>query len=551
MTATEVVIVGGGPVGLAMARCLSARGVAGVVLEARSGPARHPRATMVNARSMEILRRLDLADAVRRAGAPIEQMPRISFAGSLAGGQIGTIELASDAISLMRMMRQSPVLPTICPQHRVEGILAETVPDLRFGARAVDIDAGPNGVRVTYVDPNGASHTVAGAYCVLAEGLRGDLRGRVGIEVQQTSELGRLLDIHFAGDLRPWIAGRDSALYWIVNSRVRGVLISVDPEDGDWLLEIPMLDGGDIDGAEDRDRCVELVAAAVGASVCADIRSVRTWSMSTTSVNRWRDASGRVFVAGDAAHTFPPTGGFGMNTGIQDSYNLAWKVWAVLRGWAAPGLLDTYERERRPVADFNARQSEHNALLMREFLERDAAPYAEDLIRPGPVRPRVRAALEPLLEKHRPHFDFAGQALGFRYAPAAEVVPDVVRYEPAAVAGARAPHAWLDGPDGRIAVEDWTADGFALFTATPDRWDSAVKAMTDRVPLVLVVVGDPAGAGTVEDTTGVFAETYRLADGEAVLVRPDGQVAARLPGAGPERELTDMLAATTMARDLR
>src|SRR5262249_45479074 len=148
--------------------------------------------------------------------------------------------------------------------------------------------------------------------------------------------------------------------------------------------------------------------AAVGADVAPTIRSVRTWSMGSTSVTRWRDATGRVFVAGDAAHTFPPTGGFGMNTGIQDAHNLAWKLAGVLHGWAHRSLLETYEGERRPVAGFNAAQSDHNARQMRAFLEEEGGPVADRLADPGPWGEAARASLAPLVAAHRPHFDFQG-----------------------------------------------------------------------------------------------------------------------------------------------
>ncbi|WP_353898401.1 FAD-dependent oxidoreductase [Micromonospora harpali] len=559
---TEVAIVGGGPVGLATAHALAAHGIRSTVVEARATPARHPRATMVNARTMEILRRFGLAEAVRQAGVPIEDMPRVSFVRSLAGVHLGSIELVPDAATLMRMMAQSPVLPTICPQHRLERILADALranPDveLRTGTTVTDLVAEPDvGVRLTHRGPDGVVGHVDARYAVLAEGLHGRIRSRAGLEVRQQPPLGRLLDVHFIGDLTPWIRGRESALYWIVNPRVNGVIIAVDPQRSEWLLEVPAL-GDDADEtlfAPDRDHAA-LIAEAVGASVRVEVRSVRTWTMGTTAAHRWRDGSGRVFVAGDAAHTFPPTGGFGMNTGIQDAHHLAWRLAAVLRGWGGAGLLDDYERERRPVADFNARQSEHNALLMRDFLEHDAAPYATALARAGGDARDAVAALAPMLEQHRPHFDFAGQALGFRYPSAAnraadtpaEVVRDVVRYRPEAVPGARAPHAWLDSATRRAAVEDWTANGFALFTADPaDRWRHAVRAWPGPVPVVLVAVTDadaPASADTVADTTGAFADAYRLAPREAVLVRPDGHVADRLPGEDPERELAAALTA--------
>ncbi len=574
----EVVVVGAGPTGLAVAHALAVYGISVVVLETRSAPSAHPRATMVNARTMEVFRRFGVADQVRAAGAPIESLARITFVTSLAGAEIGAIDLLPSDEALMRTVSQSPLPPVICAQHRVESILSAALAsgpcvDVQFERTATGLviddesrvrvahaaaggRAGPGGSR-----PDPADVVVAD-YAVLAEGLHGTLRQQAGIDVDAPPPLGRLLDIHFTADLSQWTSDRDSALYWVANPHVRGVIISVDPGAGEWLLEIPALTGHEEAALFGQGtNYTELVAAAVGADARPVVRSVRTWVMGTTDARRWRDGSGRVFVAGDAAHTFPPTGGFGMNTGIQDAQNLGWKLAAVLRGWASPALLGSYEAERRPVADFNARQSELNALRMREFLERDVVPHLAALDRAGPTAETARRVLAPLVETHRPHFDFAGQALGFRYG-VPNPVPDVVTYRPAAEAGTRAPHAWLDGPAGRTTVEDWTATGFALvIVAGSDGWDAAVAATADAVPLRLVRVAapeTPCGRGvsdhtvaatgrvpTLRDTTGAFTAAYRLARGEAVLVRPDGHVAARLPGTEPARELAAALAAAT------
>lgn len=598
---TDVAIVGGGPVGLAMSLCLAAHGVRSIVLEQRSAPSAHPRATMVNARTMEILRWLGLDDQVRAAGALIDSLARISFVTQLAGSELGAIDLLPSDAALMRMTAQSPVLPAICAQNRLESILVDALREapgalLRSDWTATALTSDPDvGVRIRCTDPQGAAGTVVAPYAVLAEGVHGRLREQVGIRVTTERVLGRLLDIHFEGDLAAWVKGRESALFWVANPDVSGVVISVGPQTDEWLLEIPALDDQAQSSLFDpRADHQALVAAAIGADVRPVVRSVRTWTMATTTADRWRDASGRVFAAGDAAHTFPPTGGFGMNTGIQDAHNLAWKLAGVLGGWAGEGLLDTYEAERRPVAAFNARQSELNALKMRDFLERDAVPYAAALAgvegqpeaeaESGPEVVSLdwtRRELAPLIEAHRPHFDFTGQALGFRYPdsedPAAVVVEDVVDYRPAAVPGARAPHAWLDGADGRVAVADCVGIGFALFATDEAKgWGAAVRALPGSVAvplrLVRVAPGDGGGerAGAADgvgigasdgfgvgegvgasaelgwsDATGAFAENYRLAPREAVLVRPDGHVAARLPGIDPAAELAAAMAAAT------
>jgi 2-polyprenyl-6-methoxyphenol hydroxylase-like FAD-dependent oxidoreductase len=468
---------------------------------------------------MEILRTLGLAARVRAAGVPPQSAARISWRTSLTGPEIGHLDVISSAEKLMRMAAQSPELPAICPQHKLEAILAGTLAGhpavtALFGHVATDLELGQDGVTVTVTGPGGPRRVEAD-YVLLAEGLRGRLRERAGIHEVAEPPLGRLLDLHFRADLRSWTG---SAIYWLAGTSVRGALITVDPAAGEWLLELPEIGEPLFDRGVDR---VGLVRAALGpaaADVPVELLSVRTWTMGTTSVRRRRDATGRVLVAGDAATTFPPTGGFGMNTGIQDAHNLAWKLAGVLHGWAAPALLATYEAERRPVAAFNAARSEHNALLTKAFLVDHVGPLANDLADPGETGDAARRKLLPLIDEQRPHFDYPGQALGFRYGTE-PVVEDIVEYHPRFEAGARVPHHWLDDRH-ELSTCDVGADGFALLTT--GSWPTPRTA----VPLRVVPVDFLPG-------------------GTAALVRPDGHLAELLPGVDPSDELDAALRRAT------
>jgi hypothetical protein len=213
-----------------------------------------------------------------------------------------------------------------------------------------------------------------------------------------------------------------------------------------------------------------------------------------------------------------------MNTGIQDAHNLAWKLAAVLGGGAPDALLDSYERERRPVAEFNARHSESNALQKRALLQSDADP----------------AEFARTIEQHRPHFDFEGQTLGFTYAPGPgePVVQDVVTYSPTAQAGHRAPHAWLEGAGERISTTDLARTGFALLTGAQGAlWQQVAQESGTFLGLPLTAAVITTDGPRLRDVTGAFADSYALLGTEAVLVRPDGHVLARLPGVAPRQEL--------------
>ncbi|MFC8529867.1 FAD-dependent monooxygenase [Nocardia sp. NPDC057227] len=528
----RVAVVGAGPAGLAAAYALGRHGVETVVLEKRTRPSTHPQATLVNVRTTEILREFGLFDAALAAGTPLEQAARVRFLTAVAGTELGRLELIEDTDKLMRLAAQSPARPMLCPQNRLQEVLAAGLaglPEVTLitGATVDAVSTGADGTVLEYTDGTGA-HRLAADYVLLAEGMHGTLRDQVGITGTAGSPLGSLLDVHFHADLGHWLGGAESVLSWIVNRELRGVLITVSPEQDEWLLEIPLT-------AAEGDRtgdAAALVAAAIGAPVEVDIRGARTWTMGSTGIDRWRDRSGRVFALGDAAHTFPPTGGFGMNTGIQDAHNLAWKLAAVLAGWADDRLLDTYQPERAPVAGFNAAQSEHNARAMAEFGALAlAAPDA--------------AALSTGIEEQRPHFDFYGQALGFRYG-VEPVVDDVIDYTPEVRRGSRVPHHWLRTADGTpISTLDLAGSGFALLAAEPAgaAWADAVgyAHLMNTVPVtaVTVLAGRRTGSGTTGfgDPSGAATAALFAEPGQAVLIRPDGHVAAVLPGRDPYNEL--------------
>lgn len=544
---TRVAVVGAGPAGLATASCLGHWGIPTVLLERRTAPSAHPQATLVNTRTAEILRELGLLEATRAAGTTLENATRVRFLHTQTGAEFGRLELVESTDKLMRVLTQSPVQPLLCPQKKLQTVMAEQLardPAVRMitGAQVTELATTAQGTTLTYRTADDVSHTLEAEYVVLAEGVHGALRAGAGIETVAEPPLGTLLDIHFRADSRVLPQATDSVLSWIMNDRTAGVLVTVAPEDGEWMLEVPLLEA---DPAIEPGAAAEILAAALGPGVPAEIIGVRTWTMGSSRARRWRDASGRVLVVGDAAHTFPPTGGFGMNTGIQDGHNLAWKLAGVLGGWAAPELLDSYGSERAPVAGFNGAQSERNALAMREFAGTAAALLADAAADPAERAGRLRAGVE----LQRPHFDISGQALGFRYG-AGDVVEQVVDYRPRVEFGCRAPHFWLRPADGELlSTLDLPDRGFALVfgPAAADLWIDAVGYvyLMNTVPVHAALVleqgttgGERTGARSLVDHSGEMSAAYGLAGAAtAVLIRPDGHIAAVLPGDDPYNEL--------------
>ncbi|MEV4239726.1 FAD-dependent monooxygenase [Nocardia sp. NPDC049737] len=545
----EVLIVGGGPTGLIAAHLLGRTGIRTHLVESRSSASTHPRATMVNVRTAEILRDLELLGPAQEVGTSLEASSRVSFHTTLVGAELGEIDMVGDAEKLMRTVSASPVLPLICPQNELQTLLLRELPNypcvsVESGVEITDLIVDADGVGAVRAD----NSALRASYVVLAEGIHGRLRERVGITVQACAPLGTMLDIHFTADLGSAVAGKQSALYWVINDDIQGVLITVSPQRGTWLLE---LTGIDIDPSAmpDKSECERLVRMAIGAAhIDITIESVRTWAMGTTAVDRWSDVHQRVFVAGDAAHSFPPTGGFGMNTGIQDAHNLAWKLHGVLRGWSSPRLLNTYEPERRRVADFNAARSVHNAVAMDEFFT-----SARSLIGSGKGSdPEISeaAALADGIERQRPHFDFYGQARGFVYSTDEDhpqpVVADVVDYHPRVIVGAVAPHLWLEEDGRRTAVADLTDGAFALLTsveAAPEWRDSfgAWASVLGDIPLRVWPVSPVPRSDALHDFRDDAIGVFGLSDAAAVVVRPDGHIGAILPGADPHGELARYL----------
>ncbi len=516
-----VVIAGGGVVGITLALLLARRRVPTVVLEQALEPQTLPRAHAVNPRTIEILAaELGIgAERLRAVAAPKELTSEVRFVTTLTGHCFGTVpyERQDDAVLAVT---PAPLLNV--PQPALESILlhrvaAEPLVDLRRGHRWLGLQQGDGRVTST-VHAGSGTYELASRYLVGSDGAGSAVRETLGIPMSGVDEVAAAVSITFAADLRELVRTRPGVLHWLYGPERRGTLIAHDPRRL-WAYSIK-LPPGRVDMAQYRgERALTLIREALGqgaGDVPIEVLGVMPWTMRAQVADVYR--AGDALLAGDAAHRFPPTGGLGLNTGMQDAHNLAWKLAAVLDGWAADALLDTYGAERSAVATRNAQQSLTNfgeltplSVLAEAPSESDPDGLAAWLAGPGRMEQIAEA-----IERQRPHFDSLALQLGFSYDPGDEPIGDVSRFVPRAVAGRRLPHGWLTIDGERHSVLDLLDPAAFTVLLLDDRAEEP-----DLPPGVPVTVARLRGD---DPEAQAWAAAIGLAGRPAVLVRPDGHI---------------------------
>ena len=524
MNETPVLIVGGGPVGLSASIFLSDLGVPSLLLERHPGTSIHPKARGINVRTMEILRQHGAEAAVRAAGLPPDRARFIIWARSLAGEEL---ERRVPGRARPEAVRISPIANCLCAQDDLEPVLRQHAESLapgtlRFGVEVTALEQDDAGVTATVRDADG-ERRVRARYAIAADGAHSRIRDALGVGMTGRAGLYRSINLLLRADLTPWVAERPAALYFIEQPGLRGTFLTINGRNrwGFLINNLPM--DVDVEGYT-RERCGDVVRQAAGVpDLPVEILGVAPWTAAAQVAERYR--AGRIFLAGDAAHHMPPTGGFGMNTGVQDVHNLAWKLAAVIHGWGAPALLDTYEAERLPYGRAITEQSLANAASMGRVGPQAAAQAAE------PTAPAGGRA--------RPEFlNEVGMIFGAAYASAA-VVPDgtppvevadpVTQYAPSARPGGRAPHAWLERDGATVSTIDLIGRRFTLLTGPGGKpWCDTARAVAASrgAPLDAIAIGD---GGQLGDPDGAWRATYGIEADGAVLVRPDGHVGWRRP----------------------
>lgn len=508
MIDVPVLIVGGGPVGLTASIYLSLFGIESLLVERHPGTAILPKARALNARTMEMYRQIDMEDQIRAVAMPERFTGSILWSESLAGREIKRLQPGRGSSSNLAFSiagncgcSQDILEPVL--RHRAEAAGSER---LRFNTEMSELECTTDGVRAILQNADGSREEVRARYLIAADGSQSRIRNQLGIARSGEVDVYDSVNIHFKCDLSRWVSDRPSALYLIEQPELRGTFLTINGTDRWGFLVTSLSHYGFTPEQFTPGFCTEIIRRAVGVNdLDIELLGVSAWRASALVAQRYR--SGPVFLAGDAAHEMPPTGGFGLNTGVQDAQNLAWKLAAVLRGEAGDALLDTYDSERRPVGEAVTHSSLLNALSMGRTARQTEA-----------VLPRKEFLNE------------IGLVFGTRYESAA-VVPDgqptqiedqIQQYVPSATPGCRAPHVRLRKAGQEISITDLFGRDFVLLTAPGGSVWRDAAARLQGLHVVSTIVG---GDLQTEDVN--WLDVYGIDEHGAVLVRPDGHVAWR------------------------
>ncbi|MFI1561738.1 FAD-dependent oxidoreductase [Streptomyces sp. NPDC020490] len=521
-----VLIVGGSLVGLSTSLFLGRLGVRHTLVERHAGTSIHPRGRGNNVRTMELYRVAGVEPAIHAAAVTLADNHGILQTPALVGEAGEWLFREIDPGG--GLARFSPTSWCLCSQNDLEPVLldhaAELGGDLRYSTELMSFDADSAGVTAVVKSRRTGEHTTIRAdYLVAADGPRSPVREQLGIGHSGPGDLFHNVSVTFRSRRLAEVVGdRRFIVCYLTRPDADGALLPVDNREN-WVFHAPWHPehGETLEEFTD-ERCAGHIRRAVGdPDLDVEITGRAPWHAAQRVARSYR--TGRVFLAGDSAHEMSPTGAFGSNTGIQDAHNLAWKLAAVLDGWAGEGLLDSYDAERRPVAEATSAR---------------AAARSAEHSHPGFAPPPGTGG--------GPQRGLLNVALGYRYPrgavvgadPATPVVPE--RLELTGEPGSRAPHLWMAHRGRRISTLDLYERSLVLLSDAdvPNGWHEAALRLAGRlsVPLASYQVGTGPDAELVPEDGAGWTERHGTAAGGAVLVRPDGFVAWRSAGPAADAE---------------
>ncbi|MFY2791516.1 FAD-dependent oxidoreductase [Rhodococcus sp. MALMAid1271] len=553
---TDVLIVGSGPAGGSAALLLSTLGIPNIMITKYRWTANTPRAHITNQRTMEIFRDLGIAEQVLAEATPHELIGDTVFCTSIAGEEIGRIRTwgtGADREADYRLA--SPCSTVDIPQTFLEPILVKNATmrgtHAQFSTEYLSHVQDADGVDVSVVDRlTGNHYTIRAKYLIGADGARSAVAADIDLPYHGAMDVAGSMNITFKADIAEYVGHRPSVLYWVIQpgSNVGGIgagLVRMVRPWNEWLV-VWGFDITEPPPVVDEAAAVEIVRSLLGMpELHVEITGTSLWGnneMYATELQK-----GRVFCVGDAIHRHPPSNGLGSNTSIQDSYNLAWKLAAVLNGHAGEALLDTYSTERAPVAqrivERAGRSSREFAGLFDALGVTDAKTEEEMIERINerkantPAGAAKRSALAAAMATKHYEFNAHGVELGQFYKSSAIVsdgeLPDPERdrdlyHQVSTLPGSHLPHAWVGDHRHKRAMLDLAPyTRFTLVTGVAGSdWASAADTIGHElgVPIETVVIGP---GREVTDLYFDWARLREVTESGALLVRPDKHICWR------------------------
>ncbi|MCU1691860.1 MAG: aromatic ring hydroxylase [Frankiales bacterium] len=564
-----VLIIGGGGCGLSASIFLSNLGVEHLLVERHESTSILPKAHYLNQRTMEAFRQHGVEDAILEVGAPIEKFGKVRWTTSMGGDGPLDQKLIHEMDSfgggelLQRYQADSPTMSSNYPQLRLEPLLRAQAEQrapgqIRFNHEVTGWEQTSEGVTVQVTDhTKGEDLTVKARYVIAADGGR-TTGPKLGVEMAGPTNMLDMVSTHFSCDLSQyWDDG--TLINWFLNpegehSWGSGVVVQMGPTWGKNSEEFVLHFAYMIDDDErfNEEAIVPRMKTLLRLpDIEPKVHKVSHWILERVVAQQWR--YGDVFLAGDAAHRQPPTSGLGLNTGIQDAYNLTWKLAQVLSGKAGDALLDSYEKERLPVAtdgaDWALLAFMNHAVIDAGIGLTPGAPKEvntaafQALFSDTRLGRALRSRSKVAIDTQSWEFQAHDMEIGFDYEGGA-VIDDgsqpAVRddrgriYAPSTKPGQRLPHAWLDKDGHRVSTHDLTGtdSAFVLITGPEgSAWAEAAAVASEKTGVTVkpVVIG-----GDHTDIDGTWATVSQLQPGGAVLVRPDNHVAWRSQEVTPD-----------------
>ncbi len=517
---TQVLIAGAGPVGLTLAIDLGKRGIRCTIIEQKQAPQFLPKMERCNARSMEMFRRIGIADDIRRAGLRSDVPMDVYVV--LALNEPALLRLPYPSVDEARAQIRAtndgsaPLEPyQLTSQYSLEPLLksiAEKIPGVtvRFGCEFLSFEQDAGGVSVSVKNTAGSAETLRADYFVGCDGGNSAVRAQLGIKLRGEGPMAQFRQALFVCDelfdLMPLGNGPGRGRHWHVADDKGSFLIMQDST-RHWTLHSA------VDSDEEMKRMFETI---VGVPVKYEMLSCNPWRQNLLLATRYGD--GRVFIAGDAAHLVIPTGGLGMNTGVGDAFDISWKLAAALQGWGGPRLLHSYEIERRQVGDRNIGASRYANLGRRKW----RSMWRPNIREHSPAGQQSRDILKMVANvEQRKTNEMIGAELGYRYVDS-PVIMDIPggpehlfrEYLPTTWPGARLPHVWLD--DGTAMQDRIPKEGYCILRLGDAPLDSA--------PLENALRAHGAPVTRLDVPDRIAREVYGH---DLILLRPDMHVVWR------------------------